>query len=62
MLIVQNLVKKNYFSKFKMAAMPIYGKNVQTTSSPENFCANCGVKLEKYNAKFRIHEPFKLES
>ena len=26
MLIVQNLVKKNYLAKFKMAAMPIYGK------------------------------------
>ena len=27
MLVVQNLAKKNYLSKFKMAAMPIYGKN-----------------------------------
>ena len=36
MLVVQNLAqKKNYLSKFKMAAMPIYGKNVQTSSSPE---------------------------
>ena len=26
MLIVQNLAKKHYLSKFKMAAMPIYGK------------------------------------
>ena len=26
MLVVQNLAKKNYLSKFKMAAMPIYGK------------------------------------
>ena len=26
MLIVQNLAKENYLSKFKMAAMPIYGK------------------------------------
>ena len=26
MLIVQNLAKENYLLKFKMAAMPIYGK------------------------------------
>ena len=26
MLVVQNLAKKNYLSKFKMATMPIYGK------------------------------------
>ena len=26
MLVLQNLAKKNYLSKFKMAAMPIYGK------------------------------------
>ena len=26
MLVVQNLAKENYLSKFKMAAMPIYGK------------------------------------
>ena len=38
MLVVQNLAKKNYLSKFKMAAMPIYGKNVQMTSSPEPQC------------------------
>ena len=39
MLVVQNLAKENYLSKFKMAAMPIYGKKlVQTTSSPELLC------------------------
>ena len=38
MLVVHNLAKENYLSKFKMAAMPIYGKNVQTTSSPEPLC------------------------
>ena len=27
MLVVHNLAKENYLSKFKMAAMPIYGKN-----------------------------------
>ena len=27
MLVVQNLAKKNYLLKFKMAAMPIYFKN-----------------------------------
>ena len=26
MLVVQNLAKENYLSKFKMAAMPIYNK------------------------------------
>ena len=26
MLVVQHLAKENYLSKFKMAAMPIYGK------------------------------------
>ena len=26
MLVVQNLAKKNYLLKFKVAAMPIYGK------------------------------------
>ena len=26
MLVVQNLAKENYLSKFKMAVMPIYGK------------------------------------
>ena len=26
MLVVQNLAKENYLLKFKMAAMPIYGK------------------------------------
>ena len=38
MLVVQNLEKKIFFQKFKMAAMPIYGKNVQMTSSPEPLC------------------------
>ena len=26
MMVVQNLAKENYLLKFKMAAMPIYGK------------------------------------
>ena len=38
MLVVQNLAKKNYLLKFKVAAMPIYGKNIQTTSTPELLC------------------------
>ena len=39
MLVVQDLAKKIYDSKFKMAAMPIYDKkNVQTTFSPEPLC------------------------
>ena len=38
MLVVQNLAKKNYLLKFKMATMPIYGKNIQTTSTPELLC------------------------
>ena len=39
MLIVQNLVKKNYLSKFKMAAMPIYGKKFKWLLL-QNYCAN----------------------
>ena len=41
--------------KFKMAAMPIYGKNnKQASSGWGNFGKN--------DAKFPIHEPFELES
>ena len=34
-LDIQYKAKMGHDLKFKMAAMPIYGKNIQVTSSPE---------------------------
>ena len=34
-IYIQYQAKMGHDSKFKMATMPIYGKNIQMTSSPE---------------------------
>ena len=34
-MVIQHLAKTGDDLKFKMAVMPIYGKTIQTTSSPE---------------------------
>ena len=45
--------------KFKMAAMPIYGKN---HSNDHNQASGGWGKVGKNDAKFPIHDSFELES
>ena len=53
-MVVQNLAKENYLLKFKMAAMPIYGKTLQTSSSPELLCQLGDILHEAYGAPYYI--------
>ena len=55
MLIVQNLAKENYLSKFKMAVMPIYNKKTFKRLLLQNYCANeLDILHKAYGAPYYI--------